>query len=77
MLISRVEKGSPAEKASLQEYDVVNAIGSQRVRNYLDAFLAVSQMKSGDTAEITVLVPRTRGNLILGYQEGAAELKLR
>ncbi len=77
LLISRVEKGSPAEKASLQEYDVVNAIGSQRVGNYLDAFLAVSQMKSGDTAEISVLVPRTRGNLILGYQEGAAELKLR
>jgi S1-C subfamily serine protease len=77
LLISRVEKGSAAEKASLQEYDVVNAIGSQRVENYLDAFLAVSQIKAGETAVISVLVPRTRGNLILGYQEGAAELRLR
>jgi serine protease Do len=77
LLISRVEKGSPAEKASLQEYDVVNAIGGRRVANYLDAFLTVSQIKSGETTQISVLVPRTRGNLILGYQEGAAELKLR
>jgi S1-C subfamily serine protease len=77
LLISRVEKGGPAEKASLQEYYVVNAIGHQRVGNYLDAFLAVSQIKAGETAEVSVLVPRTRGNLILGYQEGATEVKLR
>jgi serine protease Do len=77
LLISRVEKGSTAEKASLREYDLLRAIGRQPVGNYLDAFSAVSQLKAGDTAEISVLVPRTRGNLILGYQVGATELKLR
>jgi S1-C subfamily serine protease len=77
LLISRVEKGSTAEKAQLQEYDVVTAIASQRVGNYLDAFSALSQLKAGDTAEISVLVPRTRGEIILGYQEGVTVLKLR
>jgi S1-C subfamily serine protease len=77
LLISRVEKESMAETAELREYDVLNAIGGQRVGNYLDAFLAVSQLKPGESTAITVLVPRTRGNVILGYQQGTTELKLR
>ncbi len=77
LLISRVEKGSPAEKAGLREYEVVNGIGGQRVRNYLDAFQAVVQVKPGERTEISVLSPRTRGNLILGYQEGAVEVRLK
>ncbi|MGO8700706.1 MAG: trypsin-like peptidase domain-containing protein [Limisphaerales bacterium] len=77
LLISRVEKGSTAENAGLREYDVVTAIGGQPARNYLDAFLAVTQIKPGESADVSVLVPRTRGNVILGYQEGTTELKLR
>jgi hypothetical protein len=61
----------------LQEYDLVNAIGRQRVENFLEAFLALSRLQSGETAELSVWVPRTRGNLILGYQAGAAEIRLR
>jgi S1-C subfamily serine protease len=77
LLISRVEKDSMAEKAGLREYDVLNAIGGPRVGNYLDAFFAISQLKPGESTEITVLVPRVRGNVILGYQQGTTELKLR
>jgi hypothetical protein len=61
----------------LREYEVVNGIGGQRVRNYLDAFQAVVQVKPGERTEISVLSPRTRGNLILGYQEGAVEVRLK
>jgi serine protease Do len=77
LLVSRVEKGGPAEQASLQEYYVVNGIGNHPVRNYLDAFLALSDLKGGAAVQLAVLVPRTRGNLILGYQQGETEVKLR
>jgi serine protease Do len=77
LLVSRVEKGGPAEKASLQEYFVVNGIGNHQVRNYLDAFLALSDLKTGSEAPLAVLVPRTRGNVILGYQQGETEVRLR
>ncbi len=77
LLIAGVEKGSAAESASLRQYDVINGIGNQRVRNYLDAYSALAPLAAGGTAELSVLVPRTRGNLILGYREGATELRLR
>jgi serine protease Do len=77
LLVSRVEKGSPAEKASLQEYFVLNGIGNHQVRNYLDAFLALADLKTGDETPLEVLVPRTHGNVILGYQQGETEVKLR
>jgi S1-C subfamily serine protease len=77
LLISRVEKGSPAQDASLQAYDIINGIENQQVRSYWNAFEGLSGLKAGDKASVSVLVPRTRGNLILGYQEGETELKLR
>ncbi len=77
LLVSRVEKGGPAEQASLQEYFVVNGIGEHQVRNYLDAFMALSGLKSGAETQLAVLVPRTRGNVILGYQQGETEVRVR
>ena len=38
---------------------------------------ALTPLDAGATAEVSVLVPRTRGNLILGYREGQTELRLR
>jgi S1-C subfamily serine protease len=77
LLISRVEKDSLAEKADLQEYDIIHRLGGRQVGNYLDVFLAVSQIEPGESTDVTVFVPRTRGNVILGYQQGTTELKLR
>jgi S1-C subfamily serine protease len=77
LLIAHVEKDSAAAKASLREYDLINGIGNHPVRNYLDAFAALSPLASGETAQLSVLVPRTRGNLILGYREGETEIRLR
>jgi S1-C subfamily serine protease len=77
LLVSHVEKGGPAEVASLREYFVVNWIEDHPVRNYLDAFLALSDLKTGSAARLAVLVPRTRGNVILGYQEAETKIKLR
>jgi serine protease Do len=77
LLIARVEKGSAAERAALREHDVINGIGRQPVHSFLDAFVALTALEPGETAELSVLVPRTRGNLILGYREGRTGLRLR
>jgi S1-C subfamily serine protease len=77
LLIGRVEKGGPAEEAGLREYDLIAGIGNRRARNWLDACMALAPLAAGRTAELSVLVPRTRGNLILGYREGSTGLKLR
>jgi S1-C subfamily serine protease len=77
LLIVRVEKGGPAEQAALRQYWLINGIENQRVRNYLDAYSVLSELAAGSRARLSVLVPRTRGNLILGYREGTTELKLR
>jgi serine protease Do len=77
LLVSRVEKGGPAEKASLQEYFLVNKIGNYPVRNYLDAFVALSDLKNGEDTRLAVLVPVTRGNVIIGYEAGQTKLRLR
>jgi S1-C subfamily serine protease len=77
LLVSRVEKGGPAEKALLQEYFVINGIGGHPVRNFLDAFLALSELKKSAQTELDVLTPVTRGNVILGYQPGQTNLRLR
>jgi S1-C subfamily serine protease len=77
LLIAGVDKGSAAEKASLREYCVLIGIGDQRVRSYLDLHAALASVAAGEKADLTVLVPRTKGNLILGYRQAEAELKLR
>ena len=77
LFVARVEKGSPADEASLSKYCVINGIGDRRVRNDLELFRAISQVGRGKTADLSFLVPRTRGELILGYQEETATVKLR
>ncbi|HEY3914891.1 MAG TPA: trypsin-like peptidase domain-containing protein [Verrucomicrobiae bacterium] len=77
LLIAEVEKGSPAEKADLRQYFVVNKIDDRQVRNYLDAFVALSDLKKGAPASMDVLVPLVRNNVILGYQEAETEVRLR
>jgi len=77
LFVARVEKGSPADEASLSKYCVLNGIGRRRVRNDLEVFMALSQVGRGKTVDLSFLVPQTRGDLILGYQEELARVKLR
>jgi len=77
LLIAGVDPGSAAERAELREYYLINGIGNQPVGNYLDLHAALASVAAGDTAELSVLVPRTRGNSIIGYREAETEVKLR
>jgi len=77
LFVSRIEKGSPAEEAGLEKYCVLGGIEGRRVRNDLDVFVVLSKLQRGKTAGLSVLVPQTRGDLILGYRERLARVKLR
>jgi len=77
LLIASVEKGSAADQTGLREYYLIDGIENRRVRNFLDVQSALASLATGETAELSLLVPRTRGNLILGYRRGQAGIKLR
>jgi S1-C subfamily serine protease len=77
LFVARVEKDGPADAASLSKYCVINGIGGRRVRHDLDVFRALAPLGKGRTVELSFLAPQTRGNLILGYQEEVARVKLR
>jgi S1-C subfamily serine protease len=77
LFVARVEKGGPADEALVSKYCVINGIGRHMVRNEQEFFMALSQVGRGKTTEISFLVPQTRGDLILGYQEERARVKLR
>lgn len=77
LFVSEIEKGGPAEKAMLQKYCVINGVAGRRVRNGLDIFNVLSRLEKGQTTELSFLVPQTQGDVILGYQEVLAMVKLR
>lgn len=77
LFVTLVEKDGPAEKAGVEKYCIINGLGGRQVRNDLDIFLVLTKLAEGDTVDLSFLVPRTRGNLIFGYQEETAAIKLR
>ncbi len=54
MRISGVSPGSPAEKAGLQEGDVLIKFGPVEIKNIYDYTYALGQFKPGDEVEVTV-----------------------
>jgi S1-C subfamily serine protease len=78
LLIAGVEKGGPVEKAGLTSYCLILAVDGEPLRNYLDGFREfLSKADKGRRVRLSVLVPRTQGDIILGYQRGLTTLKIR
>lgn len=61
MKLSGVREGSPAQKAGLQEGDVMVKFGKSTVKNVYDYTYALSSFKPGDIVEIVVLREKTPG----------------
>lgn len=55
IVITNVLENSAAEKAGLELYDVVRKVGDQKVRGLTDYKAFLSQFKSGDQIDITVI----------------------
>jgi S1-C subfamily serine protease len=77
LFIAHVEKNGPGDSAAIRQYCILTGLGGRRVKNDLDAFVVLSKLDKGDQTDISFLVPQTQGDLILGYQEEVATIKLR
>ncbi|MDP9474490.1 MAG: trypsin-like peptidase domain-containing protein [Actinomycetota bacterium] len=54
-LITRVEPGSPAERAGMESRGVITAVGDEEVRDTGDLLAALRDYAPGDEAELTVV----------------------
>lgn len=77
LLVSGVDKRSPAAEAHLSAGMVITEINGHEVPNFLNAMSVVADLKKGGAANLTVLVPQRRGNYFLGYRPASVELKTR
>jgi Do/DeqQ family serine protease len=55
VIITKVEKGSPASKAGIQVNDIVTAVNGKDVKTLVDLRISVSSLHPGDKAELTIL----------------------
>ncbi len=54
-LINQVEKGSPAEKAGLEQYDVVVEVNGEKVKDSNDLKLKISNIEPGKQIEVKAI----------------------
>ena len=73
-----VEHGTPADKAGLQEKDIITEANGERVKSSQDLVNAVDKCGEGDTMELTVYRYNydLEGNLSGGFEELHLELQL-
>lgn len=55
ILIARVERGSPADKAGLKSGDVITQLNGQKISSHSDLRKALDDVKEGETASLSVL----------------------
>jgi S1-C subfamily serine protease len=58
VLVIQVSTGGPAEKAGIQEGDIITSFGGQKIGGVTDLLSALRQAQPGQKAEVTV----QRGN---------------
>lgn len=55
VIVTEVERGSPADSAGLRSEDVITALGSTKIKNAGDLLAALRAYKPGNTVTLTVL----------------------
>jgi len=77
LYIEAVEKDSPADRAQLQRGYLVAAIQGQRMNSLNSVAELLASRNTGDSVQLTVIVPRRLGSSFLEFQQGTATLQLR
>lgn len=54
-LVTKIERGSPAEKAGLQAGDVITALNGRRITSSVSLPMLVSSLRPGAKAELTII----------------------
>ena len=70
-LVTKVEKGSPAEKAGLKEGDVITSFNGKKVSSSVTLPMIVSVMKPGTEADMTIV--RDKKEMTLSVTVGTNE----
>jgi S1-C subfamily serine protease len=76
LVISAVEKGSPAERSGLQSGYVLLAIEGRKTTSLGDVAEVLLEKQPRDTVQLTVVAPRSFGGMVQ-LQQGTITLELR
>jgi predicted metalloprotease with PDZ domain len=72
LLVSAVEKDSPAERAQLQPGVVLTAVDSAGISELVGVANVLGNKKAGERVQLTVIVPRRVGGGYIPFQQGVA-----
>jgi S1-C subfamily serine protease len=75
LLISDVDKGSPAETAGIQRSMILTTIDGQPVQHFVTLAELLHEKKKGDKVTLGLIVQRQRGRFVQ-IQQGKAEITL-
>lgn len=64
LLVSDVDKGSPADKAGLQRGMIFASVDGQNMRSFVDLAKVLYGKKPGDKVALEVIVPQQRGRFV-------------
>lgn len=70
LLLSEVEKDSPAERAQLQAGMVLTAVDAAGIGELVSVANVLGNKKTGERVQLTVIVPRRVGNGYIPFQQG-------
>lgn len=77
LYIDGVEKGSPADRAQLQRGFLLAAIQGQAVQSLNSVAEVLAGRNTGDSVQLSVILPRRLGSSFVQFQQGTAELEVR
>ena len=77
LFVEDVEKGSPADEAQLERGYIVTAIEGQKATHPRVVAVVLAQLNKGDSAHLTVIVPRRIGSSFVEFRQGTVEIQVR
>lgn len=77
LYIDAVEKNGPADRAQLERGFVVTAIEGIKATSLKAVAVALSELKRGDTVNLTVVVPRRLGASYVEFRQGTVAVPVR
>ncbi|HVV01830.1 MAG TPA: trypsin-like peptidase domain-containing protein [Verrucomicrobiae bacterium] len=77
LLITNIQRSSPADKAGLQKGFIITAMDDQNIENLMNAGVMLTMHQKADSLKLAVIAPRRVGAGYLELQQGTVDLPLR
>jgi serine protease Do len=75
ILVIKVEKDSPAEKAGLKKYDYIIAVNEKRIKNSTQLSMTIAEVNPGETVTLTIYRGKQKKNLTAKVGEAPDTIK--